>query len=58
MIIERDKKNLKLQQEVFGKLNDIINTIDPVEELKSENNVQFVDVEAAARELLKMGIKG
>jgi hypothetical protein len=58
MIIEKDKKNLELQREVFGRMNEIFNAIDPVKEPATENNVAFVDIEAAARELLAMGIKG
>jgi len=60
MIIERDKKNLELQKEVFGKINDIFNSIDPVSSNNNDvnNNVKFVDIESAARELLALGVKG
>jgi hypothetical protein len=60
MIIERDKKNLELQNEVFGKINDIFNSIDPVSTSNNtvDNNVKFVDIESAAKELLALGIKG
>lgn len=57
MHIERDKKIQQLQSDVFGQLNAIINSLDPKTEDVIDNNVQFVDVESAIKELLAMGAK-
>jgi hypothetical protein len=57
MHIERDKKIQQLQSDVFGQLNAIINSLDPKKEDVIDNNVQFVDVESAIKELLAMGVK-
>ena len=55
MFIERDPNVNKLSDDVFSKLNDIFNQIDPKpEKSKTENNVSFVSMEDAAAELLKI----
>lgn len=60
MFIERDPRNKIMQAELFSRMNDIINAVDPIPNNEKEvvNNVTFVDVEAAARELLAMGVRG
>jgi len=57
MIIERDQKIKKMQADLFGQLSDIISNFEPKKEISVENNVQFVDMESAIKELLAMGIK-
>jgi hypothetical protein len=57
MIIERDQKIKKMQADLFGQLSDIISNFEPTKEINVENNVQFVDMESAIKELLAMGIK-
>lgn len=56
--IERDPNNRKLENEVNQKLFDIIKTIEPEKPTTVKvNNVAFISVEDAARELLAMGAK-
>lgn len=59
MFIERDQKNAKMQAELFSKMSDIINAIDPIQQNSNDivNNVKFVDMESAIKELLAMGVK-
>lgn len=46
-----------MQSELFSQLSDIVSQFEPQGEKKIENNVQFVDMESAIKELLAMGIK-
>ena len=60
MFIERDQKNAKMQAELFNRMSEIINSVDPLPKSNDEskfNNVQFVDMESAIKELLAMGVK-
>jgi uncharacterized UBP type Zn finger protein len=57
MIIERDQKIKKMQADLFGQLSEIVSNFEPKEERRLENNVQFVDMESAIKELLAMGVK-
>lgn len=57
MHIERDKKVQKMQHDLFSQLSDIVSNFEPQENKTMENNVQFVDMESAIKELLAMGAK-
>lgn len=57
MYIERDKKVQKMQSELFSQLSEIVSNFEPKEDKRIENNVQFVDMESAIKELLAMGAK-
>jgi hypothetical protein len=56
--IERDKNINSLQSEVNSKILDIVNQLMPEETGKDANDNLFVSVEDAAKELLRMGVKG
>lgn len=57
MYIERDKKVQKMQSELFSQLSEIVSNFEPKEDKRIENNVQFVDMESAIKELLAMKAK-
>jgi hypothetical protein len=58
VIIDRDKKNLKLEADLFGKMSDIVKVFEPENKKdKDKNNLAVVSVEDAIKELLAMGEK-
>lgn len=57
MFIERDKKIQQLQSDIFDQLSEIVSNFEPKNETTKVNDVQFVDMESAIKELLAMGAK-
>lgn len=56
---ERDPNRRALETEVRSKLEEIYNTLEPDQSKERDrNNVSFVSIEDAIKELLEMGVKG
>lgn len=59
MFIERDQKINKMQSDLFNQLSEIVDIHTPKnqKEILNRNDVKFVDIESAIRELLEMGVR-
>lgn len=55
--IDRDPNNRKLEAEVNNKLLEIYNSIEPEKKPITKNNITFISVEDAIKELIDMGEK-
>lgn len=55
--IDRDPNSKKLEIDVMGQLSDIFKTFEPEKKPDKSNEVSFVSLEDAIKELLAMGEK-
>lgn len=56
VVYEKDPKTTKMQADVFAKIGDVMSQYEPNTPEKDKNNLAFVSVEDALKELLELGV--